>query len=582
MWSVPTEAISELAAAFLQAAVTAALAALCAYLWKRYRKTVFLVWAGAWLLYSCRLGAIISFLLTDESVWLFWHQVITGWTALALLWAALTFARRVSWRNGYLLVVLFPVLWSYLAIYRLENFLLAAGPAVAFLSAATLLTGWTFWRHARAVGSTAASFLAGALLLWGLHHLDYPFLRARGVWNPWGYYLDIAFVLAMGLGIMLLVQEDLLRGLRVLSGLSAVLQTEGRRGDVIEELLARLSSLPAVRGSALYLRKADGVLIRGSGACAVWEREGLPGEAAAAVDEAMSSRTPRVLSGSVASKHAYVAALPVLHGVEVRGAMLVVGEARDPFAALDAHFLHTLGQQVGAALANAELYHGLAARTAALERLAARMLHQHEEERRRFSRELHDETAQVFAAVNMQLGLAREVSAAAAAPRIDRALELVHEGMRSIRRVTEDLRPSLLDDLGLLPALRALVEQFREQHGTEVHVNLPETAPRLSEDAELALFRALQEALANVARHAAAHRVDVSLAASNGSVTLHVRDDGRGMTADVLAAAAERGRMGLAGMRERISALGGVLAFSTQARQGTHLQVTVPAGEARP
>ncbi|MGH7551569.1 MAG: hypothetical protein ACREMQ_00905, partial [Longimicrobiales bacterium] len=188
-WSVPGAAQSELAAAFFQTAVTVALAALCAFLHRSYRKAAFLFWAIAWLLYSLRMGAIISFLMTGSPHWLFWHQVMTGWTALALLWAALAFAQRVTWRNGYLAFVSFPVLWSYLAIYQLDNFLLAAGPAVLFLCGATLLTAWTFYRHSRKAGSPAAAFLAGALLLWGLHHLDYPFLRARGVWNPWGYYL---------------------------------------------------------------------------------------------------------------------------------------------------------------------------------------------------------------------------------------------------------------------------------------------------------------------------------------------------------------------------------------------------------
>ena len=99
------------------------------------------------------------------------------------------------------LALLFPLGWSYVAIYVLDSFLFAALPAVLFLSAVTAWTGWiffAFWRRVRAPG---AGLLAGALFLWAVHHLDYPFLRARGAWAPWGYYLDIALMLATAGGI---------------------------------------------------------------------------------------------------------------------------------------------------------------------------------------------------------------------------------------------------------------------------------------------------------------------------------------------------------------------------------------------
>src|SRR5215212_7688309 len=115
---VSTGAI-ELDAALLQAAITAALAALCAFLYTRYRKPYFAWWAGAWGLYLLRVAAITCFLLTAERSWLYWHQVVTGWTALALLYAALIFSQPVCWRAWYLVLLLFPPLWSYVAIYRL-------------------------------------------------------------------------------------------------------------------------------------------------------------------------------------------------------------------------------------------------------------------------------------------------------------------------------------------------------------------------------------------------------------------------------------------------------------------------------
>jgi len=205
---LPTS-LGELNAALLQAVITTGIAALCAFLFVQFRKRYFLLWAIAWSLYVLRIGAICGFLTTASEPWLYVHQVLTGWTALAVLGAALAFSQPFEWRPRYIALVLFPPVWSYVAIYRLDHFFLAAGPAVLFLSVATLWTGWVFWRYRRRTGSRAAGFVAAVLLLWGLHHLDYPLLRARGAWNPWGYYLDIGFVLALGAGILLLVVEDL-------------------------------------------------------------------------------------------------------------------------------------------------------------------------------------------------------------------------------------------------------------------------------------------------------------------------------------------------------------------------------------
>lgn len=422
--------VTEVHAALLQAAITLGLALLCAALYRRHRTPYFLWWAVAWGLYLLRLAAIVSFLGTRSWDWLYWHQVLTGWTGLALLWATLLFSRQLAWRWTYAPLLLFPPLWSYLAIYRLDNFMLASGPAVLFLSAVTLGTAWVFFTHGRRAGSGGARLLAVGLLLWGLHHLDYPFLRARGAWNPWGYYLDILFILAVGGGILGLVLDDLRRG--------------------------------------------------------------------------------------------------------------------------------------------------LAARTAELERLSRRMVQQHEEERRRLSLELHDETAQLFTAMKLQLGLLRERAGPEDAARLDRVLQLIDDGIVGIRSLTDDLRPSLLDDLGLVPALRSLALEFGARVDLEVDFQAPDTLPPLSDAAELALFRALQEALANVAQHAAARHVAVRCGAEDGGVRLVVRDDGRGFPPDLdLERLEGDGHLGLVGMRERITSLGGTVTLARDG--GARLAVWVPA-----
>ncbi|MDQ6829268.1 MAG: GAF domain-containing sensor histidine kinase [Gemmatimonadota bacterium] len=582
----PAPAASELAAALLLATITAALGALCAYLYRQYRKRYFLAFASALAIYVLRIGAIVGYLTLERPEFLYLHQVLTGWTALALLWSALLVSQQPRWRPAYLAFVLFPPLWSYVAIYRLQNFLLAAGPAVLFLSLATLWTGFVFLRYWRRIRSHGAALLGISFLLWGAHHLDYPLLRARGAWSPWGYYLDILFLLSIGVGVLLFVQDDLRRGLSTLSVLSGELQRgHDDTGDAaIAALLARPLALGGVRGSALYLSD-DGRFVRAVGACAQWAGTVPDGAARDAIVRGVETGHPTVArrwDGDDAGlgDHRYVAVLPIFRGGEAyrpAGALVIVGEELDPFTALGDSFLLALGQQVGAALENADLYRRLASRTQDLERLSARMVRQHEDERRQISLELHDETAQVFSAVKMQLGVLRESVSPDLETRIDRALELVDEGIRSIRSVASHLRPPLLDDLGLLAALRALVAEFGERSGLAITLEVPASLPELGEDTELALFRALQEALSNIARHASATRVSVIVAAEDGAMSLLVRDDGRGLpTGDVTHA---NGRMGLAGMRERLAALGGAMSISSDSSGGgTELRARVPAG----
>jgi signal transduction histidine kinase len=581
--SVAESARSELAAAYLQLGITLGLAALCLVLHRRYQKPYFGLWALAWAVYALRLGAIISFFHTEAYWWLYWHQVTTGWTALALLWAALVFSRRAEWRNAYLAVVLFPPLWSYVAIYRMDNFLWAAGPAVVFLSLATGWTAWAFFRYDREVGSAAARLLAVVFVLWALHDLDYPFLRARGAWNPWGYYLDVAFELGMGLGILLLVVEDLDQGLRTLTALSGELQSRRKGGGGIPEaVLRRALGLRGVHGSALYLRASlGGRWVAGAGVCTLWPYEEPPEQARRAVERVRSAGSAQVIHGLPDDEggrrwgHPYTAALPVLRGDAVAGALVVVGEARDPFTVLDTPFLVAFGQQVGAALENEELYQRLTERSAELERLQARMVRQHEEERNRLSRELHDETAQVLAALNMQLGLLQEQGDESMAPALDRARSLVGEGIRSIRAVTRNLRPTALDDLGLVPALRALARDFGTQNPLEITLDAPEAIPMLRADAELALFRALQEGLANSARHGQCERIEAHLVRDGDMVELSIADNGVGFP-DGDHVSVNRTRGGLAGIRERITGVGGTFEIANGEEGGARIVVRVP------
>lgn len=576
---IPTQPLllTELAATLLQGVITVGLTALCAHLYTRYQRPWFGWFAIAWGMYVARLLCILSFLLTHERIWLYWHQVTTGWTALVLLWAAIVFLRQPATHPRYLVYAMFPPVWSYIAIYQLDHFLWAALPAVLFLSAATMWTGWVFWRHHRIVSSAGARLLAIAFFAWGLHHLDYPFLRAQGAWTPWGYYLDICFELLVGVGLVLLVLDDLGRGVRALSALSGDLQRHDATADPMDRMLSRPLTLPGVRGSAMFLFEGDTTrahCVRGSGSCADWQDVAPQSAVADALARMRLTRRPQVVASTGAFP--FIAALPVTAAHRLMGALVMSGDVRNPFTALNDDFLLALGQQVGAALEQFELDGELAARTTSLERLSARMVRQHEDERRRLSRELHDETAQVFSAVKMQLESLRSSLAPQASARLDRLLALVDQGIASIRQVTSDLRPSLLDDLGLVPALRSLVTDFNERSGLRATLTAPDVLPSLAPDADLALFRALQEALSNVTRHAGGQLVNVALAVQDGHLSIVVRDDGPGFPVSRDGRLREtEGRMGLAGMRERLHAVGGTVSLHNAAT-GAEVTLRLP------
>jgi len=169
-----------------------------------------------------------------------------------------------------------------------------------------------------------------------------------------------------------------------------------------------------------------------------------------------------------------------------------------------------------------------------------------ESERRRWARELHDETLQGLAALKVLLGRGA----------VDDALEHLTAEIANLRAIITDLRPATLDELGLVPALMSLVERTKSRAGLEVRTNLAELegADRLPPEIETTVYRVVQEALTNVAKHAEAEAVDLRLGIGNGGVDIEVRDDGRGFDPESVTSG-----FGLLGMRERVDLAGGSL-----------------------
>lgn len=197
-----------------------------------------------------------------------------------------------------------------------------------------------------------------------------------------------------------------------------------------------------------------------------------------------------------------------------------------------------------------------------------------EQQARRIAYALHDDAGQLLAAIHLALDdLERELPVAAL--RLQTVRELIARVERQIRHVAHELRPAILDDLGLSPALEFLADNFRGQHGG-FSVTLEAAVPRrLPPAITIAVYRMVQQALTNVIRHAAASNVSVRVHADTAMLRCSVEDDGTGFDVTTMVAAPRAG-LGLLGMRERIAAVGGTLQIVSSPGAGTTLFATIP------
>lgn len=229
---------------------------------------------------------------------------------------------------------------------------------------------------------------------------------------------------------------------------------------------------------------------------------------------------------------------------------------------------------------NRELEVRVSERTERLDQVLRQTISAQEDERRRLARELHDETAQTIAALSIALDRARDGlhgAGADAVSQIAQAKELSTRLLAETRRLILGLRPTVLDDMGLVPAIRWYAESYLADQGIEVTVEAAVPAQRLPAHVEVALFRIVQEALTNVAKHAQASQVAVRLVQDQGTLRVTVADDGRGFdVADALGRAGPTESVGLLGMQERSRLLGGRLAVLSHAGGGTIVRVEIP------
>lgn len=211
-----------------------------------------------------------------------------------------------------------------------------------------------------------------------------------------------------------------------------------------------------------------------------------------------------------------------------------------------------------------------------MQQLSRQILQAQEEERHRLARELHDEAAQALTSLLVHLRLLeRAHTPEEAQQRVQELRVLTAQALEEVRRVALDLRPTILDDLGLGPALAWRVDEFNKLDGMHATITIQGLEQRLPREVELVFYRVGQESLSNVVRHAQAHHVTVNLQRVDDQVTLEIRDDGQGF--DPIRVQGNDGQgFGLLGMRERMGMIDGELTLASTPGRGTRVVARAP------
>jgi len=377
--------------------------------------------------------------------------------------------------------------------------------------------------------------------------------------------------------VMAIVSQSL-ESERILNGaLDKVLEVSGAQAG-LAFLVNKLNNelvLTACRGQAAEPAGEIARIKIGEGPCGQVAQSG---ELLVAQDS-----TPAPCLTRLAMQHEGLRAqviLPLKSRNQIQGVLAIATRPARLFLPEELELLMAIGSEIGVAIENARLCENMRF-------YIQRITRAQEDERKRIARDLHDDTIQTLVALSRQLDvlttLAREGDARAsfnqaAVQHIQELRKMIDDAIQGVRRFSQGLRPSMLDDLGLLPTLEALAADVTDRDGIAVELRTSGTKRRLAPDAELGLFRISQEALNNVKKHSRATQVVITVEFSDNAVQLTVQDNGRGFTPPLSAEdGAASGKLGLMGMRERARLLGGTLAIRSEPGRGATLVVNVPA-----
>jgi signal transduction histidine kinase len=284
---------------------------------------------------------------------------------------------------------------------------------------------------------------------------------------------------------------------------------------------------------------------------------------------------PAIRAGLDGEGFRIVACVPLLSKAEPLGVALIARRSDVPFSPLELHTLRAIGSIIGVAVENAKLYEELVSHRDQLRALAAAVRQTREVEARRIARDLHDIAGQLLAAIHFKLEELAEALPLQAQEHLEAVRGQLHQAEEHLRRLSHELRSPILDDLGLKPALDSLGQGVAARTGLHITVEGP-LGPRPSREIETAIYRSVQEALMNVAKHARASRVWIALEQGPQHIRYTLRDDGIGF--EVQAALAKWGRqgIGLLSIQERVAEVGGRAAITSAPGQGTELRLTIP------
>jgi signal transduction histidine kinase len=214
-----------------------------------------------------------------------------------------------------------------------------------------------------------------------------------------------------------------------------------------------------------------------------------------------------------------------------------------------------------------------------LRRLSRQILSAQEDERKKISRELHDVIAQTLTGINIRLANLKKEAALntkGIEQNIARTQRLVEHSVNIVHRFARELRPTVLDDLGLIPALHTFMKNFRKQTGMQVSLSAFSAVEQLTGERRTVLYRVAQEALTNVSRHAHASRVHVQIAKRDDAVCMTIKDDGKGFPIEHMLGSKKNKRLGLLGMRERLDMVGGKFSIASAPGKGTAVTARIP------
>lgn len=352
-------------------------------------------------------------------------------------------------------------------------------------------------------------------------------------------------------------------------------QTESRSLDVLwERSLEILRSYTGAAEAGIFVRQEDGTWVAAAGApewkgarvspsMAALKRLGRP-----QVIEKGRQAEEAILGPGWAERYVSVWSVPMLEEGAVKGVLQFAFPKPYEWLPRELTLLEDAAARCWEAAEKARLLEELAERERQIRRLAEHMVEVEEAERRRISRELHDEAGQSLLYTRLQLEML-EQQAAGANPALQAKLrelrETVEHSILEIRRLISALSPAVLEQMGLAAALRQLAARFRQMHPAEVRVQIPRRL-ELPRKVELIVYRLAQEALNNAAKYSRASHVNLSVEIADGVLRLEIEDDGIGF--DVEEALSRQECYGLSGLRERVALLGGVLEVESVSKSG--------------